>query len=420
MYLGTLFPISGRKIMRILRAFVAVVPVIFTCACFAAAKQDLPPSPENPTQSLSEWFDRFRVSHEHVPGIIDLDDAINNNDLQLKGKNAYSEAALSVAEKQKPLLTTAELADLLQTKFESISSFSVSYVARNEKFAAVTPVEETVEQGFSDSKAFVRATHQMASGVNGQTVLSLDGDKVSELYASGSSASIRYLDGDTRLTLLQPGTNPYAMSMMVDTASLLGEQILELDLVAFLRSGGATVYENPIQVEDQECLLVGNSSLRVYLSAVLNFAVVKIEWLDWSFDRPPTIKGSLVFEDFTDCGEGIWFPKVTTKQYRRNMDAPIQSTVVNVNSVSVNKVEDESSFADVIPDGISVTDSVLGISYIAGNQQSIEKALRSSIPRVSGRSSSPVRIFLLAINGVVLAVIAYIFLRGRSGQNVEK
>jgi hypothetical protein len=140
------------------------------------------------------------------------------------------------------------------------------------------------------------------------------------------------------------------------------------------------VFEGSFDSDGVNCLLVATQSQRTWLDPARDFCVVRFE--QYSFRKQQAIlNGSQKFHDFVDYGNGIWLPnRIQRDFFNRETGQSSFSSTISINEIKVNKGLGDDLFVNIIPDGTMVIDGVNNVSYVQGNEKSIEEAFGRAIP----------------------------------------
>jgi hypothetical protein len=286
---------------------------------------------------------------------------------------------------QKPPIAIRDLANLIQTKRESIADFSVKYkVEHNGTPTAVS--KEDVDLAFAGNQYYLRIHYQKPPKSTDKVwdVLSgYDGKVLRQLFPqddrSSGHASITALDTATRERFLQTTSNPLAVSMLIDSVALCGKSIPVIDLVGFLKDD-AVLFDKRVVVRGTECLVASNLLQRVFIDPKRDYAVMQIEDSTMK-DGVLHLSAAQFFDEQVDHGNGVWLPhKISRHFFNTETGREKFSSLITVAKIGINEGVKSQLFSDIIPDGVLVGDVVRTITYVQGDQRSIEQALRGSVP----------------------------------------
>jgi hypothetical protein len=292
------------------------------------------------------------------PDLADFVTLVNREDIRLD-RMEFDELHRLLASLQMPEVSREQLAIRIAAKRRKISSY-VAHLS-SEEVGTIDPQIGRLYQRYEltrDGKKFLSRTWNV--GADGQSTLmysiSFDGEVVREYKDVSNQGVIRQLRPEDRYTLVKPGENPIATSLLLDSKALLGEFHPDADLAGLLESDSTIVFGDQQKLDATSCVVASNLSTVVYLDPENDFRVLRRESWQVRFGTGARLEKSdwvTTYTDFRETDVGFKLPRRVARQNtsdgRRN--------VVTVDNLVINGEVDASLFdTDVIPAGVETFD----------------------------------------------------------------
>jgi hypothetical protein len=404
---------------RFTKFWLLAILTVITIVIFADQCEAQPRSGER-SEKLQELLDWIRTP---AP-----DSGSPRTDLELAEKliqtrsthNELTECWKVLSEQQSPIISKQDLIELIETKRAAIHDLHYKYRFRHDRLegaAAPIPVfQEENTFASSGSKLYIHSSRIQGANSAATAVCSYDANFVRYVDLSRRSAngSIRALSGRADFFRVFDGL---ARSMLLKcTIDLQQSGAHAYDLVELLKAKETILLQSLEEADGRMCLVATEGVFRVYLDPQCDFSVVRLD--GYTFVSQPVQNGGAIIgykrisertlHDCINYDNGLWLPSKTIVTFFKN-DKAISRETTDVSEVRVNKGVDESLFADVIPVGTTVFDSIRGATYTYGSDATIEGTLSSVAHRHDGWS----RIVFIVINVIAALVLGWMVWRRR-------
>lgn len=308
---------------------------------------------------------------------------------------------------QRPPISREDLVDLAKRQRESLNPIDVEFSTTLEVDFDSTEVPSIRRYVFrSDNRSLYLSSEIPSHGKTEHDIAAFDGTVVRKL-SQAIDGNVRSLPTGVITKLDQrriffPDRHPFCNAMLINPEVDRGEQDKYASLA--LMAGTTVVYESPVDVEGERCLVIGNTQRQCYCSMDKGFAVVKNVLAELSFNastgrfQPNEGTYELTNRDFVKVNDLVWLPK--RSHYRVVKDG---KTVIEC-SVKIEKVEvgtpiKAEVFSDLFAPGTFVQD------LNQNNQRSIptvEKRNSRNVKKPLWNTVLGVNVILIAIIGIVI------------------
>ncbi len=309
------------------------------------------------------------------------------------------------AERQRPLIDSADLEALILTKRESIATIEMrSHVEFTQGADPnVWSWAREVEFAAKDDSLLKRTTYlsgrrtavtSEAFAFGGGVVRTVTTDR-----SGRSNGEITSFQG--RIQFIDVG-DMLPQCMLVDSVRDLDREWYPFDLERLLRFGSTYVLENTVEVDGAECLAVvlgAPARFRVFLDLERDLSVVRFDEFEYTYVENALPARHLVYarslSDLQDLGNGLWLPRmVITERYAgdRNPNLPPDTLMWRrtheLLEARINEELASSLFTDVFAEGTMVFDRITNIAYRQGANPSIEDAIAAGLTQTIAESES--------------------------------
>jgi hypothetical protein len=320
---------------------------------------------------------------------------------------------------QRPLLSGAELYDLLRAQQASLGILHVIYKVERpvpEPVNGKRDLEHVVES-CSFAMQYPKLMFDKTTIIDGEfkirEIESFDGNILRRKVTRPDSidfASVQHLDIRGRFF---DESNPVLSAMFLN-CSQESDLTFKEHYDAALLTQLTFVYESTEEVSGYHCIVIGNEQLQAFIAPELSYSIVKLKSGSLevgpagAYIRSPsylTVDNS----EFRKISNGVRLPMRSERIWVRQNEIYSHS-ITTVISYDTSPKDPEGLFAGDIPDGAYVADVVNNVSYVASSDD-IEKTISKAVGNRSITSSR--RWWLILVNGLTLAALLLVFIYRR-------
>jgi len=376
-------------------------------------------SEDMPLDVLARRIEEFRRDHGNAPGFTDFFQMTSRpGGGSLVARKDRSAAWRLLQEAQQPEIKKADLLALFEATRDAILDLYMECSLEEREYPEdKSPIVQHSSSLFATDagKVLLRTTGQLP-GDKASTVRTrgYDGAVVRTCIAEGATTAGQVTAFESRAMFYEIETNVLFGAMLLDAPATIGSELRHADMKLFLSLPGATVFERQEVVRGTSCVVLSDAAAVIYLDPARNYAVVELAAFSFPDDAPPWIHGRHELSDFADCGNGIWLPR---RMHRRRFKKPdrdpmlVGEDIAIVTDLRVNQGIPGTAFSDIIPRGTVVLDGVQNVTYVEGENGSIQSTLDSFSPlrrHTSGHSSFLRSPFFIMSNLIVFALTVFV------------
>ena len=368
---------------------------IALATCFVCTARTFVPALDGETSNIRSCLLKIKEEYGRQISDKELFQIIENSSSELKNFAPHDIWQAFISD-QKPVFSQGSFQKLWKSQRDSFHDISYDYVINETLFHPFGTIKQSCKRGGK----YIALKNRVYLSCIGEIMLR--GDDANQvnvnqlnyelLYCDGTRTFVNWIISDSPhvsidkvqfVSEFYPETSLLALCMQLDTHKYADIPFRLYDIVEFLSNANGSILEHAELVDDEECIVITDSALRVLVSPVKNFAVAKIE--QYGFERlaettndniqyKRKLVGATSFSDYKDYGN-LWLPGGC--QYEEFDNSTLtKRKQFTFQNIKINAGFGVSDCSITIPANALVHDGVRGLVYNQSDDASIDSLLR--------------------------------------------